>query len=350
MKTIFVDARWLAQPSQGVYTYFNEIYTRLVHRAIPNLRIVFGIVPGHEPSFITSREEIVEYKSDKFIWRHCCLGNLINKIKPDFAHFQYTMPLGLNKNIKTIVALHDVIFLEHPEFFPVTYRLVRKFFFGSSARKADILLTISEKSSHDIQKHFSIGRDRINVIPLGVGSSLVSGKSKEVSELLEKRFLLAVGRHEPRKNYERLMEAYELSGVYDQNNCYLVIAGWIAKEFGLKANGGTRGVVLLTECSDSELIWLYKNAKGFIFPSIAEGYGLPLVEALEFGLPSVASNTYPIDDVLSSCVKSFDPYSISQISDCIKLISGDAQYPLVNSSLIPSWDDYVDDFVKLLSL
>ncbi|MEN9544057.1 MAG: hypothetical protein RLZZ598_890, partial [Pseudomonadota bacterium] len=301
-KTLFVDGRWLAQPGQGVYTYFHEIYSRIVQRDRPDLEVIFGLLPGHKPEFLPRNAKVLEYKNDSFLWRQLGLGRAINRLMPDFVHFQYVLPWGLNPRIHTMVALHDVIFLDHPEFFSRSYRLARKFFFGASARKADSLLTISDKSARDIHKHFEIPRQRIEVIPLGAGSRLRHIEPLEVPSLAGCRFLLTVGRHEPRKNYPRLIEAFVNSRLFETQGTQLVIAGWIAEEFRQSVAAAPAGVVMLTDCSDQQLAWLFTHAQGFVFPSIAEGYGLPLVEALEFNLPSATSATYPIDAVRDTCV------------------------------------------------
>jgi glycosyltransferase involved in cell wall biosynthesis len=347
-RSLFVDGRWLAQPGQGTYTYFHEIYTRLVQRQVPELELIFGLLPGHHPDFLPPDAIILEYKSDGFLWRQLRLARDINRLQPDFVHFQYMLPLGLDRRIHSIVALHDVIFLEHPEFFPLSYRLLRKLFFGTSARKADSLLTISDKSAQDITKHFGISSECIDVIPLGIGSRLAHVHATEVVELTGRRFLLTVGRHEPRKNYQRLMQAFVTSKLFETQGAQLVIAGWLVPEFSHSAEILPPGVVLLTDCSDSQLAWLYKHAQGFIFPSIAEGYGLPLVEALEFGVTSAASTTYPIDVVREACIMLFDPYSVDQISASLLALANSPRCPAPAATSLSTWEDYVDRFIDLV--
>jgi glycosyltransferase involved in cell wall biosynthesis len=347
-RTLFVDGRWLAQPGQGVYTYFVELYSRIVRRDVPGLELVFGLLPGHAPDFLPARSRVLTYRSDAFLWRQLALGRHINRLKPDFVHFQYTLPWGLGRDIHTIVALHDVIFLEHPELFSTSYRLSRQFFFGRSARKADTLLTISEQSRRDIQKQFDLGPERVQVIPLGAGSRLKDVAPDPVMSLRDEQFFLAVGRHEPRKNYKRLVEAFESASLYGRRGIRLVIAGWIAEEFKLQAVGESDGVCLLTECTDAQLAWLYGNARGFVFPSIAEGYGLPLVEALEFGLPCITSNSHPIDAVREACVSQFDPLSSSEIAAALETLGTIDKSQDRGDLRVPSWDDYADRFLEVV--
>lgn len=347
-RKLFVDARWLAQPGQGTCTYFHEIYSRLVKREVPELELIFGVVKGHIPSFINPGTQIIEYGSDRLEWRLFKLGQKINKIKPDFVHFQYLLPFGLNSSIHKIVVLHDVIFLENPEFFTANYRLSRKFLFGISARKADTLLTISDLSCQQIEKHLGIPRKQIQVIPLGAGSRLKLLEQEPITSLVGQSYFLTVGRHEPRKNYSRLIEAYRNSGLWTNHGVKLVIAGWLAKGFLESKLLDGEGVELITECNDSQLAWLYRNANSFIFPSVAEGYGLPLAEALEFKLPCAVSRTYPIDSLRDACLATFDPYSVSEITNSMRILFENNAAQSHSNTSVPTWDDHVDRFLEIL--
>ena len=347
-RKLFVDARWLAQPGQGTCTYFHEIYSRLAQRQVPELELMFGLVPGYTPNFMAPRTQTIEYRSDSPLWRLFRLGREINRLHPDFVHFQYMLPFGLTPSIHNLVALHDVIFLEHPEYFTASYRLSKKLMFGMSARKADTLLTISELSAQEIHKHLCIPKQQIHVIPLGAGSRLKKMIQAPVNVMVGQRYLLTVGRHEPRKNYLRLIEAYRRSGLWSVQGIKLVIAGWVAKGFDGRSAIAGDGVELLTDCDDAQLAWLYQNAQGFIFPSVAEGYGLPLVEALEFNLPCATSRTHPIDVVRAACVASFDPYSTEEIAHSLLLLAGNTSDLPRSSARIPTWDDHVDSFLELV--
>ena len=347
-RKLFVDARWLAQPGQGTCTYFHEIYSRLVQRQVPELELMFGLVPGHTPNFMAPGTRTIKYRSDGLRWRLFSLGREINRLQPDLVHFQYMLPFGLAPSVHKLVALHDVIFLEHPEFFTASYRLSRKLLFGMSARKADTLLTISELSAQEIHMHLGIPTQQIHVIPLGAGSRLKNITPVPVPAMAGQRYLLSVGRHEPRKNYPRLIEAYRRSGLWPNQGIKLVIAGWLAQGFDGRSAAAGDGVELLTDCDDAQLAWLYQNAQGFIFPSVAEGYGLPLVEALEFNLPCATSRTHPIDVVRAACVASFDPYSTDEITHSLQILTGDTSTLPRSTAPIPTWDDHVDRFLDII--
>jgi glycosyltransferase involved in cell wall biosynthesis len=343
---LFVDARWIAQPGQGVATYLEELYARLPVIAGEAIQIVYGVPRGIRPRFATDRTELFEYASDSFAWRMFALGHQLKKLNVDAAHFQYVLPWGMHRSIQTIVATHDVIYLDHPELFPLRYRLTRRYFMQASARRARAVVTLSEQSAASIQRHFQVPPARLHVIPLGVGSRLLGIPPIRPPHHLAERYLLAVGRHETRKNYARLVEAFNISGLYHERGIHLIIVGQPTDAFTVRKFPG-EGVQYLGRCSDGELAWLYRNATAFVFPSIAEGYGLPAVEALEFGIPTLVANTYPIDAVRAKCAAVFDPLSVHSIATALCRVVRDTPSPSVEPPL-PTWDDYAMRFLKIL--
>lgn len=347
---LFVDCRWLAQPGQGAWTYFYELYSRIVKKYPESFEFVFGIPDGSDiPEFLKSNNsKLIVYKNNSFFWRQFKLSRIINNFDIDYCHFQYVLPFFLDKKICKILTIHDLIFLRNPEFFPLMYRIPRALFFFLSAKKSNKLLTISSSSKRDINYYFKVPLNEIEVIELGHGSRLTNINKSIVPKLLNKKYLLSVGRHEPRKNYQRLIEAYSKENIFNKFGIYLVIVGWVAKDFVNNLSIDHPGVLLIKECSDSELAWIYENSSGFIFPSIAEGFGLPLVEALEFNIPSATSDTYPIAEIKDHCIVTFNPYSMQDIGNALlKLATNEHSFdPRPYPGM--SWDRHVDNFIKFI--
>lgn len=340
---VFVDARWFAQPGQGVHTYLSEIYSRLVKRD-DRLRFVFGVVDDHLPDFLTRHCDVYRYPTDNVLWRYTSLGSSIKRFNSHVAHFQYLLPYGIDPKTYSMVTLHDLIFLDFPQYYSWSYRQTRRMLFGSSARRADRVLTISQFSADQILRHVALDPERLRVIPLGSGSRLMGTVPTGVPALSPMSYVLTVGRHEPRKNYARLVSGYREARLLEDHRIELVIAGWASGQLPFELENPPKGVRLLTSCSEGQLSWLYRNARGFVFPSVAEGYGLPLVEALEFGLPSIASDTYPISDILKHCISTFDPMRVDQIAKCLKEFVHNFQRRPVPE--LPSWDDHVESIYE----
>jgi glycosyltransferase involved in cell wall biosynthesis len=314
----FVDCRWFAQPNQGVVTFLVGLHEALVSRQLSgmeqDIELVLGVIDRTSvPDSLRNPDiEIVELGAKSFLWRFFVLPFRLRRLNIDVAHFQYSIPF-FKLGMKYIVTIHDVLFLKIPEFFSITYRLLRIPFFYHASKIADSIITVSDSSAADLQQYLHVSRS-IDVVYNGLDSSLRSIAPSATATLNETKFILTVGRLEPRKNYERLTRAFsaskaKLSGVQ------LVIVGFCAPEFESVAREieDTEGVIWLSGRTDSELNWLYNNAKAFIYPSLAEGFGIPVLEAMRANLPCAISNTYPLEDVLAACPITFDPYNESDM-------------------------------------
>lgn len=247
------------------------------------------------------------------------LGKAINRAGIDVAHFQYYLPRGLRSSVKGIVSIHDVIFMKERDLFPLTYSVPRAFLFKDAATRARRVITISEQSRDDLVKYFKLSDMKIELIHLGMDTVLTEAIPAPLRDFSPGAYLLTVGRHEPRKNYARLVEAYVRSGIYERMGIQLVIAGWYSRQFDNELPSAP-GVALLPDCTNAQLAWLYRNARGFVFASIAEGYGLPVAEALSFGIPVAVSNTYPVPSLQARAICVFDPYSVMEMARAINTL------------------------------
>jgi glycosyltransferase involved in cell wall biosynthesis len=336
---LFVDARWLTQPGQGVYTYLCEVYKRLSCDYADDFEIYYGCVGDAVPDFLTSSDRVLTYKSDALAWRYLMLGREINRIGIDVAHFQYYLPRGLRSSVKGIVTIHDVIFMKEKRLFPLMYKVPRYFLFRDAAIRAQRVVTISEQSRDDLAKYFKLSNMKVELIHLGMDTALTEISPVPVSNQFLGSYLLTVGRHEPRKNYARLVEAYARSGIHERMGIQLVIAGWYSRQFDNELPSAP-GVVLLPDCTNAQLAWLYRHARGFIFASIAEGYGLPVAEALSFGIPVAISSTYPIPALQARALSVFDPYSIPDMVEAIDALArANSMAAPVGRQAVWNWGD-----------
>lgn len=320
---LFVDARWLTQPGQGVYTYLCEVYRRLSRDHSDAFEICYGCVGDAVPDFLSRSDRVLTYASDAFAWRYLMLGRAIDRAGVDVAHFQYYLPRGLRESVKGIVSIHDVIFMKEKDLFPLPYRIPRMLLFRDAANRARRVITISEQSRDDLVKYFRLNDTKVELIHLGMDTALTEAIPAPVPNFSPGSYLLAVGRHEPRKNYARLVEAYVRSGIYERMGIQLVIAGWYSRQFDNELPSAP-GVALLSDCTNAQLAWLYRHARGFVFASIAEGYGLPVAEALSFGMPVAVSSTYPIPSLKARAMFVFDPYSIPEMVRAIDVLGSTA--------------------------
>lgn len=193
----------------------------------------------------------------------------------------------------SILTVHDMILLDRPgDFDPVKRHFLRRPYLAS-LRDADILVSVSRASAQRINAWMPRAEGKVRVVPLATSSALTAVTSRPVPQLRDRRFALVVGDPSPRKNLPMIIDAW--SRVSSRvPEAVLVVVGpdsWGETRYGAKFEQlQSDGKLLrLTNLGDSGLRWCYENAGVVLCPSLVEGFGLPAVEALDFGAPLVTS-------------------------------------------------------------
>jgi len=229
---------------------------------------------------------------------------------------------------KSLTYFHDVTFKIHPE----TVSPKNLSYLLSNARlwlkRTDLVLTLTESSKHEITETLNVPARKIRVIPCGVDVNdyhartmqEVSGVKKKYGIELEK-YILAVGNLEPRKNIDRLLEAYRQLPAATRNEYGLLLVGgggWLNERtlqlIDEMADSGLRIVHPLKYVEDKDLPALYSGASLLAHPAIHEGFGIPPLQAMACGVPVVASNIPSIAEVIGKSSLYFDPYSVEDMS------------------------------------
>jgi glycosyltransferase involved in cell wall biosynthesis len=231
---------------------------------------------------------------------------ILRKHRFHFAHFQYIVPFF--SDTPMIVTTHDVLFLDFPKQFPLFYRLSRRYLFSRSVQKAAITTTVSEYSQERIKDHFRIPASKVLVLPSGVDASFFETYDSDFSKryVNEKcgasRYILCVSRFEPRKNHELLLNSFLKLKLYSED-VYLVLVGHNsipAPGFSRVLNSlppEIRKFVIVNEkANDEDLYHFYRGAHVFAYPSVAEGFGLPPIEAGALRIPVLCSNLTAMAD------------------------------------------------------
>jgi len=241
----------------------------------------------------------------------------------DVMHsFDYTFPYV--SRARSIVTIHDLNYLNHPETFTSGQLWFRRIGVPISLRLADRIVTISETARGEIIERFPAAEDRVSVIhngftPMGAASPATLERGSEGP------YLLAVGTLKAHKNYSRLIEAY--AGLSD-DKLKLVIVGRddgisteltrLAERLGVAGRVNLRGFV-----SSEELRRLYANAEIFVAPSLYEGFGLPVLEAMAMGVPVACSNLEVFEETGGGAAIYFDPSDPSSITSALRTLLGD---------------------------
>jgi glycosyltransferase involved in cell wall biosynthesis len=256
------------------------------------------------------------------LWLNVAVRRLARQLELNLVHFTANVaPLGFKRPY--VLTVHDVTTRRAPETHPPRRLVYYGAALGVSARGARRILTVSETSARDIVELLGVPRDRIDVIPLAADSRFRRvDDQRELARVraryeLHTPYLLYVGNIEPRKNLERLLEAFALVG---SAAGLLAVAGSRAWHTGgvldrVKALGLSRRVRLLGYVPDDDLPALYSAAEAFVYPSLFEGFGLPVVEAMACGVPVVVSTAPALREVAAAAARFVDPLSVESIAE-----------------------------------
>jgi glycosyltransferase involved in cell wall biosynthesis len=225
----------------------------------------------------------------------------------------YVMRAGLAE--RDIVLCHDVGPVTKPELFDRRTTGLYRAAYQKIHQARPGMVFVSEASRSDFVSCFGNDFRFLKVIPLYVRSGADLGEGKAPMEI-EAPFLLTVAALEARKNQRRTIEAFSRSGLYKRGYSYVLCGprGNSAGEVNAIARS-TPGVRVLGYCSDPELRWLYRNAAGFVLPSLLEGFGLPALEAGRHGLVSVISADGAQAEAVGEGAVTVDPTSAAAIAE-----------------------------------
>lgn len=246
-----------------------------------------------------------------------------------------TVPLTYPK--RSVITLHDLAIYRHPEWFP-TQMFSTRLLVPQSIRKAKHIISVSQATKRDMQELFNVPNKKITVIPEAADTALLdlSDRYHDVRKKykLSKRYIVFVGTIEPRKNLLTLFEAWnrlQMSRPEVVKDVQLVLAGGVGyngepavamiKKMKLDASVKHLGYI-----SHNHKILLMKNATAFVFPTLYEGFGLPVLEAMQLGLPVITTNTSSIPEVTGQAAVLIDPNDVEAMAQALKKVLIDKKY------------------------
>lgn len=230
--------------------------------------------------------------------------------------------------VPTVIAIMDISYVFYPETFKKRDLRQLNSWTGYSVKKARKVITISQSSKNDIIKHYKVPDSKVDVVYPGIKNLMKSNKKLDLSTWgIKEDYILFVSTLQPRKNIERLIEAFSK---LKKDNLQLVIVGkrgWLYEDIlaAPKKFGVEKEVVFLDFVSDEDLPVLYENAQCFVMPSLYEGFGLPILEAMKYDCPVVTSNVSSLPEVGGDAALYFDPYNTDEIKEKIEKVLTDAK-------------------------
>ena len=235
---------------------------------------------------------------------------------------------------RTVVTIHDLAFMTHPECAVPSLRAYLNRVVPRAVRRADHLIAVSQRTADDMVELLGVAPKKITVIHLGVDPSVRRVEDQARLEAavarygLRRPFALAVGTIEPRKNFARLIEAFSLARQRAAGPAQLVIAGrkgWLydgvfetVERLGLRDN-----VRFLDYIPDGDLPVLYSLAAVVAMPSLYEGFGIPMVEAMACGAPVVASAVGSLPEIVGDAGLLAPPENVEALADALTRAVGD---------------------------
>jgi len=260
---------------------------------------------------------------------------VLRREKPDVYHApHYVLPPAVS--CASVVTIHDCIHLMFPQYLPsrMAYAYARAVMWAA-ARRAQLIITVSEASKRDILHFFKVPPEKVVVVHNAIDERfLVPPPDIELQRVRERYqlqhgFVLYAGNIKPHKNLVRLIEAFSQirQGPFQELKL-LIIGDQISKLPALRRAVHQlklhKHVRFLGYIPDETLAVLYRSAEVFVFPSLYEGFGLPPLEAMASGTPVVTSNTSSMPEVTGGAAVLVDPYDVGSIVDGVRRVLTDA--------------------------
>lgn len=335
---IGIDAHMLGHNETGNETYVLELLRALARREGEDTFFVYVENPGVLPPeiHVARHIRIVSYETRSRIRRLLSeLPQRAARDQLDVLHISYNAPARLPPACALVVTVHDISFEEHPEWFPWKLRALLKWSVPRSARLARQVLTDTESAKNDLVRLYRIPPEIIQVTPYAADTRFRPIRDPSALEALRAKyntsdhFVLAVGNMQPRKNWVRLMEAFARAKQQHDLPHKLVIVGqrlWLADPVFAYARALGDAIVLTGYVPDADLPMLYNAADVFCYPSLYEGFGLPVLEAMACGTAVITSNLSSLPEVAGDAARLVNPYAVNEIADALGEILSDPSY------------------------
>tara|TARA_R110000868_G_scaffold221046_2_gene472494 strand:+ start:266 stop:1306 length:1041 start_codon:yes stop_codon:yes gene_type:complete len=341
---IIINARFLTQPISGVQRFGIEI-SKIVKKQLKD-QVCFVTCPGviHIELFEELEAKIIGVNKSH-IWEQIDLFAYLSLNKnPLLVSFGYTGPLFYKNQI---VSIHDVAFKYYKESFSKSFAFVYNYLVPRIAKKCLHVFTVSEAAKKEVVKELKLPSQKVSVVYNGISSIFKNAEKLSWKDKSVKPYILTVSSHHPRKNYERLIEAF--NALNDTEIQLYVIGNFVGHFSNTVAIKPNKKVKFLTNITDEQLVAYYQKAELFVFPSLYEGFGIPVIEAMSQHLPCVISDIPVFKEIGDESVIYVNPRDVDSISKGIikglNLVDKTLNYPKLDQF---SWEKSANKVVKIL--
>ncbi len=337
---IAVNTRFLIKDKlEGIGIYTQEIFKR-VAALLPQHEFYFLFDRTPSPEFIFSENihpvVVAPQARHPFLWYWWFEHSIPKALKAlDADVFMSTDGYAsLKTAVPQIITIHDLGFEHYPMHTPFLVRNYYRHYTPKFCRKAEKILAVSAFTKNDIIGQYHIDGDKIEVVYNGVENIGVSGTPSDIKHiksqyhLKDTPYFMFIGAVHPRKNVLQLLKAFELLKSDLLSNHQLVIVGrnaWMNLEVEnyFQQMSCKQDVIWIEQIERGQLMNLLKDAFAFVFPSLFEGFGIPVIEAMQLGVPVITSNTSSMPEVAGDAAILADPNSAVAIKKAMQLIISD---------------------------
>ena len=366
-KKVLLLARSLDSQSAGIHVFAKNLILHLEKYGDHNsfkytiVRVGKAInmpLSNIKQVFFENKNKIPGYDSIRLFFlvpRYAKKNNF--DIVVELSHFG---PVNLPQKIKRVTVMHDLTPILNSEFHTFKSSLLQKLFLPRFLHKADLIISNSLNTKQDILKTYPKISGKSAEIYLGVDPKYQVDENKDIHKLSEysitQNYILYLGTIEPRKNLVVLIKAFEEFKEKNNSNLLLVLAGkagWKNDDLFnvLEKSKYREDVKLIGYIENNDLASIYSNASVFVYPSIYEGFGLPIVEALCSGVQVICAKNSSLLEFGENLVTYFDTHDYKSLADKLKTVVIDKKTKHIDIPALKkkySWKSYVSQFEKLL--
>ncbi len=335
---IAINTRFQGYPYQEGYGYYTRSLSQALTEQFPDdeFSLIFD-GSFDEANKLANTKQIILKPAARhpLIWKYWYdvrLPFLLRKLKADV----FLSPDGfcsLHSSVPQVVVVHDLAFLHNPNYLPASQQFYYKMYTPSFLKKAKRIITVSAFSKADIIKHYPFTRHKIEVVANSADARFIPA-TEEVKERIKekytggKEYFLYVGSIHPRKNLIQLLKAFSSFKKRQQTNMQLILAGrmaWKNQAFqnALSTFKFRNDVKLTGYLPFEELVELTGSAYAMVYPSLWEGFGLPVLEAMKCGVPVLCSGNSALTETGGEAAIYFDPLNADDITRQMALIFKD---------------------------
>lgn len=332
---VAVDVRDLQISASGARSYLESVIIEF-KKEHPGFAFYFldaktNAYTGNH--FLLKLKEQLSY----FLWKQFVLPYQAKQLGCRVLFCSDFMVPYFSLGIKTIPVFHDAFFWEYPEHYNKYWLLFFRNLGLAAAKKSAFVVAPTQYASNQLAKYTGINPNKIQVIgeaPKTIDASISQNETTAiVKQILNLDYILHVGTLEKRKNLTTLIQAFKIVRENGFPNLKLVLVGKASNKITLDDSSAikeaiiqqqlTNDVILTDYLGDAEVQQLYQKAKLYVFPSMNEGFGIPVLEAFKYQVPVVIANNTCLPEVAGQGAKSFNPFSVKEMANTISTLLKD---------------------------